>query len=123
MQSVNETIRTATKIQALNDDILREVFKNLNDQDLSAVADVCINFKQTAHAVIFLQKRLLKLYKIIIESSDSNTEKNKFTEEIHDLRRLPSFVRNFGQSISFLHIETRGPYYPKKLDTRKWYTS
>lgn len=95
-----DSLRPKTKIQDLNDHVMREVFEHLNVADLSVIADVCTNFKQNARAVYFVRFKT-KVPSITVLSNDRVLWSEN---EIH-IRQLPAILRNFGSSTNALEID------------------
>lgn len=104
MSNLNETIVSSTKIHDLNDDVLREVFKNINDFEMSAVADVCTTFGRTAEA-LFSSRFQQNSFSIYIPFTRKG--------ESFDFRPLHSLLRRFGKSMQSLDISlnNRNPVY------------
>lgn len=95
MSNLNETIVSSTRILDLNDDVLREVFWNINDLDIGAVADVCTTFRRIAEPLFSsrFQQNSLSIHIPLTR-----------TRETFDLRPLHSLLRRFGKSMKSLDI-------------------
>lgn len=58
--SEQQCINSANTILNLNDDVLRETFRNLNALELGAIADTCSAFKRNAQAEFSLRSKDLQ---------------------------------------------------------------
>lgn len=81
----------ASTILDLNDHVLQDVFENMDDIDLSAVADVCSTFKCNAQAVFSFRYR----QKYFVCSWFANES---------DFLRIQSIFRNFGPLTNSLAV-------------------
>lgn len=84
--------RSTTSIHELNDDVLRETFQHLSDDDLCVVAEVCSTFKRNAQAEFSSRYRNARF----------NVTSRTRESEIGFLRRLDPMLRNFGPYIKSL---------------------
>lgn len=87
---------STTTIYDLNDYVIRETFKNLNDLQLCAVADVCTNFKQNAQAVFSTRYKA----KQFILSIRDNRKFGYFMEK--EIQNSKFLMRKLGFFIKFL---------------------
>lgn len=109
-------IRSTTTILELNDDVLSETFKHLNDRNLCVVADVCSTFKRNAQAEF--ASRYKKKYFILrvsvpawgpIDFPPSLIAIRNFGRQINNLRIiLHKPIANRSQTLMELVIERCG---------------
>lgn len=102
MSHPNESIQSPTTINDLNDDVLREVFAQLDDFDLLAVANVNTTFRRNAQEVISTRYKHKRI-NIWIRGDKIY----KMADEFYSTHRsgLPSVFRNFGTFIKNLTID------------------
>lgn len=83
----------------LIDDVLREIFRNLNARDLCSVADVCSAFKRNAQTEFALRYKDLNFIPFRRDKDSYD-----ITTKTFHLRQMAPVLRNFGQSLNAIHI-------------------
>lgn len=104
-------VRPTTSYLDLNDDVLREIFRNLDADDLCAVADLCSSFKRNAQAEFAQRYKDLRFdtdqhaADYVYDADNISNRCNSANTIRFQLKRMALILRNFGLSLTSLDID------------------